>query len=194
MPTLRAFIAVRISRRAADGSPLSALLRQFASFGRAVHAVDPDNLHLTLRFLGDMDVDRLAHVTRAADAAAAAVSRFDIALRGVGAFPDPRRPRVIWAGVTDPTPLDALAAHLDSSLAGVDGIAIRDKPFTAHLTLARVKGKPPGACIDLTEDHADRDLGRYRIAAIHLIESTLTRAGPVYRDRHVAALRAANRR
>jgi 2'-5' RNA ligase len=188
MSTLRAFIAVRIDRQAADGSPLLALLDRLTTFGRAVHAVDPDNLHLTLRFLGDIDRDRLPDVTRAIDAAAAAVSRFNVALHGVGAFPDSRRPRVIWAGVTDTMPLDALAAHLDSGLGTVNGIAQRDKPFTAHLTLARVKAKPPRACLDLIGKHREATLGRFAIATVHLIESTLTPAGPVYRDRHIAAL------
>jgi len=188
MPTLRAFIAVRIDRRGADGSPLFPLLRRLTLFGRPVHAVDPNNLHLTLRFLGDIDVDLLPEITRAIDAAAAAVSRFTVALRGVGAFPDSRRPRVLWAGVTDPTPLDALAAHLDSGLAAVDAIADRDKPFTAHLTLARVKAKPQQACLDLINDHADSGLGSYPIAAVHLVESKLTPAGPVYSDRHIAVL------
>ena len=111
---------------------------------RDVRWVRLDGLHLTLRFLGPTAEEGVAHVAAAVDRAAAATSRFEVAIGGAGAFPSVARPRALWLGVTTgAAELDAAARRLDDSLADV-GWARDDRAYRAHLTLARSDGVRAG--------------------------------------------------
>jgi 2'-5' RNA ligase len=111
---------------------------------RDVRWVRLGGLHLTLRFLGPTEEDRIAGVARAVDLAAAAIHPFDIAIGGAGAFPSVMRPRALWLGVTAGTAeLDAAARALDDGLAD-GGWPRDDRPYRPHLTLARSDGVKTG--------------------------------------------------
>jgi RNA 2',3'-cyclic 3'-phosphodiesterase len=98
-----------------------------------------ESLHLTLRFLGPTPLDRTAELARAADEVTAAVPAFSVAIAGAGAFPEHGRPRTLWLGISDGLDgLATLAAGL-ASIPGGDG-RVEDRPFAAHLTLARTDG------------------------------------------------------
>lgn len=112
-----------------------------AAAGRLRWAVG-ENLHLTLRFLGATPPRRVPDVAAAASAAAATARPFTARLAGAGAFPSAARPRVVWLGLTAGAPqLSALAARLGDELAG-RGWPLEERPFRAHLTLARADGIP----------------------------------------------------
>jgi RNA 2',3'-cyclic 3'-phosphodiesterase len=99
-----------------------------------------ENLHLTMRFLGPIAPARVAEVAAAAAAAAARHAAIDVRLGGAGAFPSPARPRVLWLALADGAPgLTALAATLGDELA-LRGWDRDERPFRAHLTLARADG------------------------------------------------------
>ena len=111
---------------------------------RDVRWVRLDGLHLTIRFLGPTEEEGLADVAAAVDRAAASMGGFDVAIGGAGAFPSVARPRALWLGVTDgAAELDAAARTLDDRLADV-GWARDDRPYRAHLTLARSDGVRAG--------------------------------------------------
>lgn len=111
---------------------------------RDVRWVRLDGLHLTLRFLGPTGEERILDVAAAVDRAAAAVSPFEVAIGGAGAFPSVARPRALWLGVTAGAPeLGAAARTLDDRLAEV-GWPRDDRPYRAHLTLARSDGVRAG--------------------------------------------------
>jgi 2'-5' RNA ligase len=118
-----------------------------ARAGRAagdVRWAPPENLHLTLQFLGAVAEDRVEAVRREVAAAAAAAAPLLLHVEGAGAFPSPRRPRVVWAGLSgDTAPLAALVKDLGARLAPL-GFPPEARPFSAHLTLGRARD-PRGA-------------------------------------------------
>ena len=107
--------------------------------GDGVSWVKPENLHYTMRFLGEVGEDGARRAADAATESAAKSRRFDAALGPLGAFPSARRARVIWVGMSEGAEaLVALARDLDRALEK-RGFGGADKPFSAHLTLGRVR-------------------------------------------------------
>jgi RNA 2',3'-cyclic 3'-phosphodiesterase len=99
-----------------------------------------DGLHLTLRFLGQTPVDRVADLERALLDLARTVEPFPVTISGAGAFPDPRYPRTLWLGIQVGTDrLAALAAELGAA-ATIEGERLETRPFAPHLTIARTDG------------------------------------------------------
>jgi RNA 2',3'-cyclic 3'-phosphodiesterase len=110
----------------------------------AVRWVRMDGLHLTLRFLGPTATAQIDAVEAAVDAAAAGTAPFEVTIRGAGAFPSPMRPRTLWLGLDEGhAALERLAGELDQRLAGAGWPPV-DRPFRAHLTLARADGRRAG--------------------------------------------------
>ncbi len=183
MSTIRAFIAVQLANEVRDA--LGEVTRSLS--GRAPHGVvrwvRPEQMHLTLRFLGDTPAAQLPHIAAAMDTAASGVSPFTLRPSGVGCFPNKNRPRVIWVGLSgDVEQLLALKTALDGQLALL-GRPPEDKPFRAHLTLGRVKDDRAVAGIEWAADVPRLEAS---ITAIDLIESQLRPAGPIYTVRHVS--------
>lgn len=174
---IRAFIAARLT--ATPG--LCRLLQRMSGLGRAVRPVAAENLHLTLRFLGQIEPDQTVEIAEAMREASQGVAAFDVQLVGVGAFPKPQRPSVIWVGVQGAQPLGEIVQVLDPKLDTL-GLARADKPWQAHLTVARVKARPDDDLIKLINRSAETDFGWQSIDALQLVESQLGPKGPTYLD------------
>ena len=95
------------------------------------------NLHITTKFIGEWPEERMEEMTRAL-AGVPAVGPLEIAVKGVGWFPNERRPRVFWAGVDGGEPLRELARATDQATAAL-GVPVEDRPYSPHLTLARIR-------------------------------------------------------
>ncbi|NKB65992.1 MAG: RNA 2',3'-cyclic phosphodiesterase [Candidatus Latescibacteria bacterium] len=182
---MRAFIAVPL--------PLSvrqALTGLATELGRAwdkgaVRWIPADNIHLTLRFLDRTDADLVGELSRLLDESAAELGAFPLSLQGTGAFPNPRRPRVIWAGISDfQQRLLRLKKALDHRLCPL-GWPPEKKPFRPHLTIGRVRrrGVPPTGPWLIKPPTLE-----FSAEAVQLVESTLKPAGAEYRVRHRARL------
>ncbi len=145
---------------------------------RDVRWVRMEGLHLTLRFLGPTLDDRRPEVEAAMRAAAAGATPFPIRIGGGGAFPSPTRPRVLWLGVTTGAEqLAALAAALERGLAAA-GWPPEERPYRAHLTLARADGVRAGpATAGALMAEAERFVGEWIADRIVLFESH-TGGGP----------------
>lgn len=158
--------------------------------GARVGWVAPENLHLTLVFLGDTFVGRLPELTAALDAAAAETVPFEFEIAGLGAFGSPRSPRVIWAGVTGPPPeLTALHARVTEALSAC-GVRLESRPFAAHLTLGRVRSsKGAGALTGALSSPNVPAVGRAAVRRMLLMRSVLGRAGPQYSVVHESRLK-----
>ncbi|MBI5836520.1 MAG: RNA 2',3'-cyclic phosphodiesterase [Candidatus Eisenbacteria bacterium] len=147
---------------------------------RDVAWVKSGNLHLTLRFLGDVTPPQVEAAGKALDAATAGRPGFEVCLKDVGAFPSMQQPRVVWLGVeAGRGPLVDLAAGLEARLADA-GLGRADKPFAAHLTVGRVREYlPPAALPALLQRHPCPGF-RFRAASVALIRSQLQAGGSVY--------------
>lgn len=151
--------------------------------------VPADKLHLTMKFLGDVDEAGVERLARAADTVAERHRPFAMALGGVGAFPTFRRARVVWMGVESEPRLELL--HHDLEVAcGDAGFEVEGRPFRPHITLARLRVPLP---LERARPFA-RAARRVAFAAtdevsrLTLLESTLAPSGARYRRVHAATL------
>jgi 2'-5' RNA ligase len=172
---LRTFIAVKISLPPA----LRTILRRFREMGRAVKAVDSETAHLTLKFLGDTPTQVLADVGNIVESVAGAFEPFDLELAGIGAFPHWGRPQVAWAGVIPTVPLLEMAGRFETELEPL-GFPREKRAYHPHLTLARIKAKPPAELKDIAEAHESTDFGGQTIDRVIWYQSELQRTGPIY--------------
>jgi 2'-5' RNA ligase len=106
--------------------------------GRGVKWVEPRGMHLTLKFLGEVDEKLLPGIHTGTIAACSDAAPFTIRLRGTGVFPNAKRPRVYWAGIEGPSSLLQLQARVDSEMQRL-GFPAEEREFRPHLTLARIK-------------------------------------------------------
>jgi RNA 2',3'-cyclic 3'-phosphodiesterase len=147
--------------------------------GDGVSWVKPDNLHYTLRFLGEVGEDGAGRAAEAAAEAAGGAKAFAAALGGLGAFPNARRARVLWAGMSEGgAALEALARELDRALAK-RGFGKADKPFSAHLTLGRVREPGPDWTAALAAQRVAAD-ARFTVDRVCVVESRLDPRGSIY--------------
>lgn len=154
--------------------------------GEALKWVPAENLHLTLKFLGDVQDDRLPAAC-AATRRAASGPAFDVAWEGLGVFPSARRPDVVWVGAgAGRAPLERLAARVEAAFVEA-GFAPESRPFHAHLTLARVKRGRPLEGLEAS-DWAAAKFGADAVREIALMRSDLRPSGPVYQAVDVVPL------
>ncbi len=159
---------------------------------RGVRLVAPEGVHVTLKFLGNVDAGLVASLAEALGAAGSDVAPFELALQGVGAFPDERAPRVLWAGIAgDTEALAGLARRVDEACATL-GFARERRPFAPHLTIARLRDTATSedrvrAAQALAAVGSDVG-GAFAVDALHLIKSTLTPSGARYETIHNAPL------
>ncbi len=148
---------------------------------RDVAWVAPDNVHLTLKFLGGVEAARLDAVAGALAGAVAGCRPFDLTVRGLGAFPTPARPRVLWAGADEGAALAAtLARRVDDALVAL-GFPAESRAFSAHVTLGRVRA--PRSNPRLVEALAGgAAFGRQRVDRLALMRSELSPRGARYTE------------
>jgi 2'-5' RNA ligase len=141
--------------------------------------VAQSNLHVTLKFLGAVEDDQAAAVRSALREAFRGAAAFRVEWKGLGAFPSPRRPEVIWIGASaGREAVEDLAQRAEAALAGA-GFARETRPFHAHLTLARAKDRAPAGPL-WTAEWETREFGAAEVRAAALMRSHLKPGGPVY--------------
>jgi 2'-5' RNA ligase len=181
----RAFIAIKLSDELKGHiGELQAELKRRAFGLDGLGWVRLEGIHLTLRFLGDIAEERVAALGALLRDVAAEVKPFALDARGVGAFPDPRAPRVIWLGLQGtPESMESLRrmqARVEAGVAGL-GFSRESRAFTAHLTLARVRDRKSGAALaKVLEANQDRAVGSFLAMSVGLIKSELRPTGAVY--------------
>lgn len=151
---------------------------------RVVRWTRPEQWHLTLQFLGETPVSQVEPLITVLQDVVSGHTPFELALGGVGAFPNLRRPRVIWAGLrSDMTALQVLQQAVLAATAGL-GFTAESKPFRPHVTLGRIRREAtPNQQAQLSRliQSADqKTLGHMRVHQVGLIRSQLQRSGPVY--------------
>ncbi len=174
----RCFVAVDI----AEPRLRAALLRAQAAIvatGADVKAVEEENIHITLKFLGEIPEERTARVAELVKGIA--FKPFTLDFKGVGVFPSPSRPSVVWAGVAgEATEMLSVFTTLEKGLTAL-GFEPERRPFQPHVTLCRVRGGHNRAQLaEAVEAMAEEEFGPQRVEHIRLKRSMLTRNGPIY--------------
>ena len=180
---MRLFAAVKIPDETRESlARFCEDLRKYFPLPQKVKWVETPNLHLTLKFFGEIEPGRLDGLGRALSLAAGKHRRFSARAKGAGTFPEGRPARVLWAGIEDPAgALSRLAESVESDTVAA-GFSPSDKPFSPHLTLARFPIVPPSAFQTKLAGHPDPGFGEIKVDKVFLIESRLGPSGPVYLD------------
>lgn len=177
---VRLFVAVdpQPEVRARLGAIQQALRRAVGQAGWTATFPKVPNLHVTLKFLGSVEAHRVAEVG-AALSAVGSTDPFEIAFEGLGAFPSPSRPRILWAGVTrGARPLKSLAEQVDRYCSAC-GFEPEAREFSPHLTLARLK-RARGSAASMLENVSPREAGSSVVTEVTLYRSDTDPAGPTY--------------
>lgn len=188
---IRVFLSIWLPDKVRD--ELSRRVEKLRQCGGRIGWVRPENLHLTLHFLGDQAPGRVDLLPGLMDSVTELAGPFDMQVRGVGYFGSPRRPRVIWAGI-DPVPdvLLALQRAMSRTLAVADFI-VEARPFHPHITLGRVRGgSVPSALTSEVISTTNGVFGEASVRRVSLMRSQLSRDGAVYTTLHRAPLKGAD--
>ncbi len=187
---LRAFIALPLeeaARAAIAGiiKTLNGAGREQAGRGR-IAWVRPENIHLTLKFLGSIDEAGVRRAKEALDAIGDSAP-FSLDLRGIGAFPSPARPRVIWIGIGRHEQVQALVDKLEARLHDLHS---EDRPFSPHITIGRVRDPFPLAVLEKRKGlWNDAVIASSLVDRVTLFRSLLSPQGVVYRPFYTVRLK-----
>ena len=180
MARTRTFIGINIG----DGIRASAVALQeaLAKAGAGVKWASPEGMHVTLLFLGEVDDRELHAVCKAVKAVSASEPPFTLRVSGVGAFPTSRRPKVLWAGITDGADvLQRLHAALEEKMLDLGCYRTEKRGYTPHLTLGRVNTTEDGlALAPELPKHMTWDGGRTAVDEVLVFSSEMERDGPLY--------------
>ncbi len=184
MTLLRAFLASEIPALLQDEiQAATAALRERLG-DEWIRWVPPRNIHLTLKFLGDISPVNLGLLKQMLIAEAAQHAAFEIEIAGLGSYPTPRRPRVLWIGVHAPPALLSLQRAVELTAARLGYGSPEERAFSPHLTIGRVRQNIAAADLQRVrlalEETRIGVLGRARIEAVHLFKSELDAGGSVY--------------
>jgi len=178
--SIRSFIAVEIPDDVQE--QLGRIAGKLRDSGAKVRWARPENIHLTLKFLGDVDDNDIPKVCDVMRESVEGLKPFDVRIAGLGTFPPNGPPRVVWAGIAgDTEPLIALAEDLDARLVEAIGVPGEHRKFHPHLTLGRVKSTRGAQPLrDAMTALEPVDLGLFQVNALALFMSKLDRGGSIY--------------
>jgi len=148
--------------------------------------VAESQIHLTLRFIGEVDDELLKMIVASLSGIVAAP--FSLAMQGVGCFPPKRDPKVLWVGVDGGSALFALQGEIEKALVR-KGVAPEDRPFSPHITIARLKETPAARVVPFLRHYARFATRSFPVTQFILYSSTLTPQGAVHRQEALFPLR-----
>jgi len=181
--TIRSFIAIELPPQVKQG--LDRLQEQLKpSTPNGVKWVDPGSIHLTIKFLGEVQSDRINLISKKLVDAVKKIKAFSVGVEGLGVFPDPRRPRVLWVAVVgEVDKLVILQQAVDTALSPL-GFIKENRAFVPHLTLARLRDDMP---TQVRQNFGQRFLAAkleslplHKVESLNLMKSQLTPGGAIY--------------
>jgi len=175
----RTFLAINFPKELKER--LVKLQKELSQYIPNVRWVAADNLHLTLVFLGainDLERNKVGQITQEV---LKETEPFLLQVKGLGVFPEPKRVKVLWAGVFGNSALKLLNHLLFRKLTQA-GFKVDEREFTAHITLGRMKAKPNREIISfLLDKYKEVRFGAFEVFSVEIMESQLQRSGPIYR-------------
>ena len=180
MARVRTFIAIDVGEEVR--AQLISLQETFATIASGVKWVEPDNLHLTLLFLGEVQQREVLGICRGAQKAIADMPVFTMNIEGAGAFPNSRRPRTLWVGVGEGAEeVSAVHDAIEAPLLEEGGYRRETRAYVPHVTLGRVTGDQPGdELAKALAQHQTWSAGEVMVKEVQVMSSELTRDGPIY--------------
>jgi len=177
--TIRAFIAIEIDNGIKDR--LSEYLNQLKKTGASVKWVAPENIHLTLKFIGYIEEETLPDLNKIISGAVSCLDSFSISIENIGAFPNFKKPRVVFVCVQDKgNNLLNIYERLDKGIERL-GIKRESKKYVGHITLGRIKTqKNISKLTSVLNSGTKCSFGLEKVSYISLMKSKLTSAGPIY--------------
>lgn len=185
MSQVRAFLAIDLDD---DLKPkINRIIKEFKAINTKIKYVELTNLHLTLKFFGDIDTNGLDLLEDKIAGVVSDFEPFDIQIKGCGAFPNNNHIKVIWIGIDEDNLIKQLHDRLDGEFSklGFD----KDRKFSTHLTIGRMKtAKNKNKVKQTIEEFENVEIGQMKVDKISLKKSTLTPSGPIYEDLKVFKL------
>ena len=186
---MRLFIAIELPQEIRE--ELARIQSHLKYSAADVKWVEKENIHLTLKFLGEVQEEKIEKIRSVLDGIAGGARPFKLSLKDIGAFPKIEYPRVIWVGLDKGTAeSEGLAAKLDEELSKI-GFEKEARPFSVHLTIGRVRSSK-------NKDALKKTIASYslqpappapqEVNSIILFKSTLTQKGPIYSKLHESRL------
>jgi 2'-5' RNA ligase len=174
--SFRSFISVDIDA----GQTLRELCRELKESGASLKVVNPDIIHITLKFLGEVDESLVGDIAKVISDSVNDVSRFEMKLHDLGAFPNKNKIRVVWVGIPNPGPLERVAERIDEGLSPL-GFEMEKRKFKPHLTVARARSpKGMDRVQEIMKRWKNADFGSQMVDRIRLKKSVLGPKGPTY--------------
>ncbi len=173
----RGFIAAKID----SNKKIESFIDKLKSSDAKIKTVEPNNLHITLKFLGDTPASKQDDIVSALKKACDGISSFDVSVEGVGVFPKREYVKVVWIGLgREAKKLEMLASHIETQMQSC-GFAGEKRKFSSHVTVGRVKFvKDKSSFLGLIDGYSDVFFSNQRVSDILFMKSTLTPNGPIY--------------
>jgi len=176
MKKFRGFIAIDIG----SFSKLVELENEIKNSGAHTKLVEPENIHITLKFLGDTNEEYINKIEEIINNSVKDIEPFEIKLKGMGVFPNQNYIKVIWIGVENGEPIGLIANKIDEGLSKI-GFIKEKRGFSAHLTIGRVKSaKNKDNLLKIVDKYKEIEFLKIKVESIILKKSELTPKGPIY--------------
>jgi RNA 2',3'-cyclic 3'-phosphodiesterase len=176
MSTFRGFIAIDIKAT----PQIITFEKEIAKTGADVKLVEPGNIHITVKFLGDTDENHIDAIEQSMKESVRAIKPFPITLKGTGVFPNQNYMKVLWIGITDEGNIETIARAIDEKLEPL-GFKKENRGFSPHLTVGRVKtARNKDQLIKVIENYKTVEFTIQKVQSITLKKSELTPKGPIY--------------
>ena len=176
---IRSFLAIELPK------PILRKIEEVQGDLRLTHAdvrwVSPEKIHLTLKFFGNIEESRIDSIFKSIEEPVRSTPPCSLKVRGVGAFPSMKSPRVIWLGLVNGSEsLTSLQKRIETQLEKV-GFQPEDRSFHPHLTLGRMRSsRGKGDLVGRIEKHKEEEFGDLRVERVVLFKSDLRPSGPIY--------------
>jgi 2'-5' RNA ligase len=176
---IRSFLAIEVPK------PILEKIEEVQADLRSAHAevrwVNPEKIHLTLKFFGNIEESRIDSIFKSIEEPVRNTLPFSIRLQGMGAFPHLKNPRVIWLGLVNGSEiLTSLQKQTETQLEKI-GFQAEDRPFHPHLTLGRMKSsRGKDDLVARMERHKEEEFGDFQVERVVLFKSDLKPSGPIY--------------
>jgi 2'-5' RNA ligase len=176
---IRSFLAIELPK------PILRKIEEIQGDLRSAHAdvrwMSPEKIHLTLKFFGNIEESRIDSIFKLIEEPVRSTPPFSLKVRGVGAFPSMKSPRVIWLGLVNGSEsLTSLQKQIETQLEKI-GFQPEDRPFHPHLTLGRMKSsRGKDELGGRMEKHREEEFGDFQVERLILFKSDLKPSGPIY--------------